>query len=78
MTPQQIFMLKMFADGWGFRLFNKRPGSWNTYWALLRKGYIKTGLTKQTKNGPVAIDRLTASGKKALEKQLEKARGNHD
>ena len=72
MTPQQTFMLKMFADGWGFRLFNKKPGSWNTYWALLRHGYIKTGPTKQTKTGPVAIDRLTAKGRKALEKIKEK------
>jgi len=72
MTPQQIFMLKMFADGWGFRLFNKKPGSWNTYWALRRKGYLKCGPCKQTKSGPVAIDRLTAKGREALAKQLEK------
>ncbi len=72
MSPQQIFMLKMFADGWGFRLFNKKPGSWNTYWALRRKGYIKAGPTKQTKSGPVAIDRLTAKGRDALAKLKEK------
>jgi len=75
MTPQQIFMLKMFADGWGFRLFNKKPGSWNTYWSLLRKGYIKTGPCKKTKTGPVAIDRLTAKGKEALAKLKEKNNG---
>jgi hypothetical protein len=75
MSPQQIFMLKMFADGWGFRLHNKKPGSWNTYWSLLRKGYLKTGPCKQTKSGPVAIDRLTAKGRDALEKAKDKANG---
>ena len=72
MSPQQIFMLKMFQDGWGFRLFNKKPGSWNTYWALRRKGYLKLGPCKQTPSGPVAIDRLTAKGRQELAKLKEK------
>ena len=72
MTPPQIFMLKMFADGWGFRLFNKKPGSWNTYWSLRRKGYIETGLYKQSKTGPVAIGRLTAKGRDVLAKLKQK------
>ena len=75
MSPQQMFMLKMFADGWGFKLFNKKPGSWNTYWALRRKGYLKCGPCKQTKSGPVAIERLTAKGRDALAKLKEKNRG---
>jgi hypothetical protein len=72
MSPQQIFMLKMFQDGWGFRLFNKKPGSWNTYWALKRKGYLKSGPCKQTPSGPVAIERLSKKGAEALAKLKEK------
>ena len=72
MSPQQIFMLKMFADGWGFRLFNKKPGSWNTYWSLRRRGYLRTGPCKKTPGGLVAIDRLTDKGRKVLERHLEK------
>ena len=37
-SPHQLFMLAMFAKGWKFQLFNKKPGSWKTYWALRRRG----------------------------------------
>lgn len=40
-SPHQIHMLRMFSKGWVFRLRNKCPGSWNTYWVLLRKGWCE-------------------------------------
>ena len=70
MTEHQIFMLKMFKDGWGFKLFNKKPGSWNTYWSLRRKGYLSAGPCKNTGSGLVAVDRLSPLGEEALEKAL--------
>jgi hypothetical protein len=50
-------MLKMFSKGWTFNLYNKRPGSWNTYWALLRKGWCEN---KPNRN------RLTPLGRAVL------------
>jgi hypothetical protein len=70
MSEHQIFMLKMFKDGWGFKLFNKKPGSWSTYWSLRRRGYVESSLCKKTPAGLVAICHLTALGQKALDKAL--------
>jgi len=47
-------MLKHFALGWKFKLVNKKPGSWNTYWSLRRRGLVNSGSV------------LTEMGKKAL------------
>ena len=58
-SQHQLFMLNMFAKGWRFNLFNKKPGSWNTYWALRRKGLC---------NSREAGDVLTDKGRKALER----------
>jgi hypothetical protein len=56
-SPHQLYMLKMFDKGWTFNLYNKRPGSWNTYWVLLRKGWCEN---KPNRN------RLTQLGKAVL------------
>lgn len=64
-------MLKMFADGWGFKMYNKKPGSWNTYWSLKRKGLLGSGPTVKTSTNLIAKDRLTAAGRKALEQYKE-------
>lgn len=73
LTPNQAFMLKMFADGWGFKMYNKKPGSWNTYWSLKRRGLLGSGPTVKTSTNLIAKDRLTAAGRKALEQhQKEK------
>lgn len=60
-------MLRMFEAGWGFKLYNSRPGSWNTYWSLRRRGLLSAGKTIEYK-GPklVAVDRLTDKGRDAL------------
>lgn len=68
-------MLKMFADGWGFKLYNDRPGSWNTYWSLRRRGLLSSGKTVKTSTNLIAKDRLTDKGRKALAKYLEKQEG---
>lgn len=83
LSPQQVFMLKMFADGWGFKLYNDKPGSWNTYWSLRRRGLLGCGPTVKTSTNLVARDRLTAKGRKALAKALElqakrEAQSGHD
>ena len=39
-SPQQLFMLGMFSKGWKFRIYNRKPGSWCTYWALRRRGLV--------------------------------------
>jgi hypothetical protein len=75
LSPHQAFMLKMFADGWGFKMYNDKPGSWNTYWSLRRRGLIGSGPTVKTSTNLVAKDRLTPSGRKALEQYLEKQKG---
>ena len=53
-SPHQLHMLKMFSKGWKFNLFNKKPGSWNTYWSLRRRGLCTN-------------DSLTPKGKAVLE-----------
>lgn len=70
LTKHQAFMLKMFADGWGFRLHNERRGSWLTFWSLRRKGLISSGKTVEMAGKPVAVDRLTLSGRQALTQYL--------
>lgn len=65
-SPQQRFMLQMFADGWAFKLFNDRRGSWNTYWSLVRNGYIDHRQTVEHAGKPVVTARLTDKGKQAM------------
>ena len=71
LSPSQVFMLKMFADGWGFKLFNKRPGSWNTYWSLKRRGLITSEPAVKTSTNLVAKCKLTDMGRKALAQHTE-------
>ena len=59
-SKHQLYMLAMFAKGWRFNPFNKKPGSWNTYWALRRKGLC---------NHRGAEDVLTEKGRMALERR---------
>jgi len=59
LTPHQVFMLKHFAIGWKFKQYNDKPGSWNTYWALRRKGLVE------------ADSRVTSLGRKVLAKELQ-------
>ena len=74
MTPNQIFMLKMFDKGWGFKLFNNKNGSWNTYWSLRRRGLLGSGPTIHRAGNLVAVDRLTDKGREVLAKQKEKGK----
>jgi hypothetical protein len=66
LSDHQVFMLRMFEKGWGFRLFNEKNGSWITFHSLKRKGLIKNGPTKIIKGKPVAFDRLTDKGREIL------------
>ena len=68
LSPNQIFMLRMFEKGWGFKLFNSKRGSWMTYWSLRTRGLIGNGPTVRRAGNLVAIDRLTAKGRAELEK----------
>lgn len=43
LSNHQVFMLKHFAIGWRFKLVNKVPGSWSTYWSLRRRGLVDSG-----------------------------------
>jgi hypothetical protein len=74
MTPNQIFMLKMFDKGWGFKLFNNKNGSWNTYWSLRRRGLLGSGPTIHRAGNLVAVDRLTDKGREVLAKLKEKGK----
>lgn len=58
LSNHQVFMLKHFAMGWRFKLDNKVPGSWVTYWSLRRKGLVNAGSV------------ITDLGKKVLAKEL--------
>lgn len=71
LSPNQIFMLKMFDKGWGFKLFNSKKGSWMTYWSLRTRGLIGSGPTVKRAGNVVAVDRLTDKGRAVLAK-LEK------
>lgn len=59
LTHHQVFMLKHFAIGWKFKQYNEKPGSWNTYWSLRRRGLIE------------ANSRVTELGRKVLAKELQ-------
>lgn len=59
LSNHQVFMLKHFAMGWRFKLFNKVNGSWSTYWSLRRRGLIDSGSI------------LTDLGRKVLAKELQ-------
>lgn len=72
LSPNQIFMLKMFERGWGFKMYNDRPGSWNTYWSLRRRGYLGSKGTVKRAGNLVAVDRLTEKGRAVLAKLKEK------
>jgi hypothetical protein len=52
-------MLKHLAMGWKFRLYNDKPGSWNTYWSLRRRGLV------------LANSKVTDLGRKVLVKELQ-------
>lgn len=66
LSPHQIFMLRMFDKGWGFKLFNEKNGSWITFHSLKRRGLLKSGPTKMINGKPVAINRLTEKGREML------------
>ena len=72
LSPNQIFMLKMFDKGWGFKLFNSKRGSWMTYWSLRTRGLIGPGPTIRRAGNLVAIDRLTDKGRAVLANLKEK------
>jgi hypothetical protein len=66
LSEHQIFMLRMFEKGWGFKLYNERPGSWTTYWSLRRRGLLSSGQTVHRAGNLVAVGRLTDKGKAVL------------
>lgn len=66
LSPHQIFMLRMFEKGWGFKMFNSKRGSWMTYWSLRTRGLIGNGPTIHRAGNLVAVDRLTDKGREAL------------
>jgi hypothetical protein len=68
LSPHQIFMLRMFEKGWGFKMFNSKRGSWMTYWSLRTRGLIGNGPTIHRAGNLVAVDRLTDKGREALRK----------
>ena len=59
LSCHQVFMLKHFAMGWRFKLTNKVPGSWVTYWSLRRRGLVSAGSV------------VTDLGRKVLAKELQ-------
>jgi hypothetical protein len=67
LSPHQIFMLRMFEKGWGFKMFNSKRGSWMTYWSLRTRGLIGNGPTVYRAGNLVAVDRLTDKGREALD-----------
>jgi len=75
LSPKQISMLCMFEKGWGFKMYNDKPGSWNTYWSLRRRGLLSSGKTVRRSDGNlIAMDRLTNAGREALRKHKEKVK----
>ena len=73
LSPNQIFMLQMFEKGWGFKLYNTKPGSWMTYWSLRRRGLLNKGETVRRSDGNlIAVNRLTDAGRKALQDHRER------
>lgn len=59
LSCHQVFMLKHFSMGWRFKLANKVPGSWTTYWSLRRRGLVSAGSV------------VTELGRKVLAKELQ-------
>lgn len=57
-------MLGVFANGWHQPVCNQVPGSWNTYYSLVRKGLIESVSQRVTV--------LTYNGFRELAKQKEK------
>ena len=57
-------MLEVFAKGWIVSTCNQVPGSWNTYYSLVRKGLLETV--------PKRVTVLTAKGQLELSKKQEK------
>ena len=76
LSPHQIFMLRMFEKGWGFKMYNSKRGSWMTYWSLRTRGLIGSGPTIHRAGNLVAVDRLTDKGREALRKHEEKEKQN--
>ena len=74
LSRHQIFMLKMFEKGWGFKMFNSKRGSWMTYWSLRTRGLIGNGPTVHRAGNLVAVDRLTDKGRAVLAKLKEKGK----
>lgn len=75
LSPNQLFMLRMFEKGWGFKLWNDKPGSWNTYWSLRRRGLLTSGETLRRSDGNlIAVNRLTKAGLDALRKHEDKSK----
>lgn len=72
LSDHQVFMLRMFEKGWGFKMFNSKKGSWMTYWSLRTRGLIGNGPTVYRAGKLVAVDRLTDKGREALKKYGEK------
>ena len=69
LSPNQIFMLRMFEKGWGFKLYNSKRGSWMTYWSLRRRKLLDRGETVRRSDGNlIAVNRLTEAGREALRK----------
>ena len=66
LSPHQIFMLRMFEKGWGFKMYNSKRASWMTYWSLRTRGLIGNGPTVHRAGNLVAVDRLTEKGRQAL------------
>ena len=71
-SHKQAQMLAMFEKGWGFKLFNDRPGSWCTYWSLVRRKLICDRKTVTHAGKPVCIPKLSEMGKKELQKHRKK------
>lgn len=72
LSPNQLFMLRMFEKGWGFKMFNSKRGSWMTYWSLRTRGLLSSGPTVRRAGNLVAVDRLTDAGRAALRKAESK------
>jgi len=72
LSPHQVFMLRMFEKGWGFKMFNSKPGSWMTYWSLRSRKLIGPGKTVHRAGNIVAVDRLTDLGREVLNQLKEK------
>lgn len=74
LSPQQLFMLRMFEKGWGFKLYNSKRGSWMTYWSLRKRKLLAPGsIVRRSDGNLIAVDRLTAAGREVLRKHKEKA-----